>query len=136
MSKYLKSDLFEYGEEKIKLYELSALQRIEHLQFIAGAEKELPEDADQKTLYPLLVEQNIRLGARLVAMSLWQADPDKCSVDQLQQDILSGWPISMIGAADKFVKALSDMLPEETPENARGQEEAEAVTAEKFSPAS
>ena len=46
MSKYLKSGLFEYGEEKITLYELSALQRIEHLKFIAGAEKELPEDAE------------------------------------------------------------------------------------------
>ena len=136
MSKYLKSGLFEYGEEKITLFELSALQRIEHLQFIAGAEKELPEDADEKTLYPLLVEQNIRLGARLVAMSLWQADPAKGDVEKLHQEILSGWPINMIGAADRFVKVLSDMLPEASPENAGDQEEAEAPDAEKSSPAS
>jgi len=42
----------------------------------------------------------------------------------------------MIGAADRFVKMLSDMLPEESPENAGVEEEAEAPDAEKSSPAS
>ena len=42
MSKYLKSGLFKYADQEITLFELSALQRIEHLQFIASAEKELP----------------------------------------------------------------------------------------------
>lgn len=143
MSKYLKSGLFEYGEEGIALYELSALQRIEYLQFIVQTEKELPPDADENTLYPLLVEQNIRLGARVVAMSLWQAAPAASNVDQLHQEVLSGWPIDMIGAADRFVKSLSGMLPAEQdkPDVVDGQGEAdEAVegelSAEKSSPAS
>ncbi|MFY9995065.1 MAG: phage minor tail protein G [Leclercia sp.] len=138
MSKYLKSGLFEYGAESMTLYELSALQRIEHLQFITHTEKQLPVDADEKTLYPLLVEQNIRLGARIVAMSLWQADPATSNVDQLHQDVLSGWPIDMIGAADRFVKTLSDMMPAkpEHIENGENDAEEEALSPEKSSPVS
>lgn len=134
MSKFLKSGQLEYGNQIITLYELSALQRIEHLQFIASAAKTLPADTDEETLYPLLVEQNIRQGARLVAMSLWHADPAS-DVEQLYQDVLSGWPITMIGAADRFVKSLSDMLPseQEQPDN---PDETEALTPEKSSPAS
>lgn len=135
MSKFLKSGQLEYGNQIITLYELSALQRIEHLQFIASAAKTLPADADEETLYPLLVEQNIRQGARLVAMSLWHADPANSDVEQLYQDVLSGWPITMIGAADRFVKSLSDMLPaeQEQPDN---PDETEALTPEKSLPAS
>lgn len=134
MSKFLKSGQLEYGNQIITLYELSALQRIEHLQFIASAAKTLPADTDEETLYPLLVEQNIRQGARLVAMSLWHADPAS-DVEQLYQDVLSGWPITMIGAADRFVKSLSDMLPaeQEQPDN---PDETEELTPEKSSPAS
>ncbi|MCZ7836037.1 phage tail assembly chaperone G [Atlantibacter hermannii] len=135
MSKFLKSGQLEYGEQTITLFELSALQRIEHLQFISSAAKALPTDADKETLYTLLVEQDIRQGARLVAMSLWNADPANSDVEQLYQDVLSGWPITMIGAADRFVKALSDMLPseQEQPDN---PDETEELTPEKSSPAS
>lgn len=138
MPRFLKSGLFEYGEQTITLYELSALQRIEHLQYIASAVRALPADADEETLYPLLVEQDIRQGARIVAMSLWHADPVNSNVEQLHQDVLSGWPITMIGAADRFVKSLSDMLPaeQEQPDSAGYKEEDEALTPEKSSPAS
>ena len=135
MSKFLKSGQLEHGEQTITLYELSALQRIEHLQFIASAAKALPADTDEETLYPLLVEQDIRQGARLVAMSLWHADPANSDIEQLYQDVLSGWPITLIGAAVQIVKSLSDMLPEdeEQPDN---PDETVALTPEKSLPAS
>ncbi|MDZ5666807.1 phage minor tail protein G [Atlantibacter hermannii] len=135
MSKFLKSGQLEHGEQTITLYELSALQRIEHLQFIASAAKALPADTDEETLYPLLVEQDIRQGARLVAMSLWHADPANSDIEQLYQDVLSGWPITLIGAAVRIVKSLSDMLPEdeEQPDN---PDETVALTPEKSLPAS
>jgi len=133
---FLKSEPFIFNGNTIELFELSALQRIEHLQYLALDEKSLPKDEEDEGYLPLRVASNIRRGARLIAMSLWQGDTSK-HVDALHDEVLSGWSPAMIGAGEQFVKKLSDMLPLQDPEQASGEENTghaaveEEVSAEK-----
>jgi len=133
---FLKSEPFIFNGNTIELFELSALQRIEHLQYLALDEKSLPKDEEDESYLPLRVASNIRRGARLIAMSLWQGDTSK-HVDALHDEVLSGWSPAMIGAGEQFVKKLSDMLPLQDPEQASGEENTghaaveEEVSAEK-----
>ena len=126
---FLKSEPFTHNGITIQLFELSALQRIEHLQYLAQEDKSLPKDAGEEGYLPLMVAHNIRAGARLVAMSLWQADTSK-DIDSLHHDVLSGWSPGMIGAGEQFVKKLSDMLPVQDPEQASGEENADHAAGE------
>jgi phage minor tail protein G len=136
---FLKSEPFEHNGHIVTLYELSALHRLEHLQRIAEEEEKLPEGIEGEELYRHLIARNIRLGARVVAMSLWQADTSGPDVNALYQQVMSCWPLEMIGAADQMVKKLSDMIPPE-PEKGEGdnetEEKQEEITAEKPTPAS
>lgn len=138
---FLKSEPFKFNGHTVTLYELSALQRIEHLQYLAKEDQQLQKGADESELVPLLVASNIRSGAMLVAMSLWQADTS-LDINSLHHEVLSGWPPEMIGAGEHFVKNLSDMIPqpETETENINGSEgdiSAETeVGAEKYSPVS
>ena len=133
---FLKSEPFTFNGNTIELFELSALQRIEHLQYLALDEKSLPKDEGEEGYLPLRVASNIRRGARLIAMSLWQGDTSK-NVDSLHHEVLSGWSPAMIGAGEHFVKNLSDMLPVQEPELTSGEENEdraavdEEVSAEK-----
>lgn len=140
---FLKSAVFDHEGKSLTLYELSALQRIDHLQYLA--EQELPPDA----AVPLIVAQNIRVGARVVAESLWQGltekevttEKIKEQIDNLHREVLSTWPVAMIGAGDYFVKKLSDMIPPEleketVKDDDKDNEVDDAVTAEKHTPAS
>ena len=133
---FLKSEPFIFNGNTIELFELSALQRIEHLQYLALDENSLPKDEEDECYLPLRVASNIRRGARLIAMSLWQGDTSK-HVDALHDEVLSGWSPAMIGAGEQFVKKLSDMLPLQDPEQASGEENTghaageEEVSAEK-----
>ncbi|ALZ96988.1 phage tail assembly chaperone G [Leclercia adecarboxylata] len=126
---FLKSEPFIFNGNTIELFELSALQRIEHLQYLALDEKSLPKDEGDEGYLPLRVASNIRRGARLIAMSLWQGDTSK-HVDALQDEVLSGWSPAMIGAGEQFVKKLSDMLPLQDPEQARGEENTDHAVGE------
>lgn len=133
---FLKSEPFIFNGNTVELFELSALQRIEHLQYLAQDEKALPKDEGEEGYLPLRVASNIRRGARLIAMSLWQGDTSK-NVDSLHDEVLSGWSPAMIGAGEHFVKKLSDMIPVQEPEQASGDDNAdheagdEEVSAEK-----
>lgn len=135
---FLKSESLKWDGHTVMLFELSALQRIEHLHYMAGEEKKLPEGLSEQDLYPLLVARNIRVGARVVAMSLWQADITGPDVETLHENVMSTWSVSMIGAGELLVKKISDMLPRETAqrEESDAQEEEEPVTAEKPIPVS
>ncbi len=134
---FLKSEPLDFGVHTITLYELSALQRIAHLEYIAEEEKKLPADADDNVLYPLLVARNIRVGARVVAMSLWQGDMDGPDVDNLHEQVMSTWSPEMIGSAEYLIKKLSDMLPPEADqEPGEAADEVEGMTTEKSTPAS
>lgn len=135
---FLKKAPFEFNGHTVTLYELSALHRLQHLQHIADEEKKLPEGLEGDELYRLLIARNIRLGARVVAMSLWQDDTSGPDVETLYQQVMSGWPVEMVGAADLRVKELSDMTPPAPEEPAEDvvQKEQEIITAEKPTPVS
>lgn len=126
---FLKSEPFIYNGNTIQLFELSGLQRIEHLQYLAQEDKSLPKDEGDEGYLPARVISNIRVGARMIAMSLWQGDTSK-NVDDLQQEVLSGWPPAMIGAGELVVKTLSDMIPVPDPELNHDEDMAGAVTEE------
>jgi len=133
---FLKSELFEFNGAKTTLYELSALQRVELLHYLAAQEKALPKDEpDDQTLTSALVELNIRAGAMIIAMSLWHSESPKPDIHDLQQQVMSTWPVEAIGKADTQVKILSGMLnPEQgevTTEVAPSESVAEEETAEK-----
>ncbi|MEF7316876.1 phage minor tail protein G [Escherichia coli] len=136
---FLKSEPFTYNGSTIQLFELSGLQRIEHLQYLAKEDKSLPKDENDEDYLTSRVSSNLRVGARLIAMSLWQGDTSK-DIDSLHHEVLSGWPPGMIGAGELFVKTLSDMIP--VPESANEVKNADAVAkdepicAEKPSPVS
>ncbi|AXF59613.1 phage minor tail protein G [Leclercia sp. W6] len=136
---FLKSEPFTYNGSTIQLFELSGLQRIEHLQYLAKEDKSLPKDEGDEDYLTARVSSNLRVGARLIAMSLWQGDTSK-DVDSLHHEVLSGWPPGMIGAGELFVKTLSDMIPVPEPENevenADTVAEEEPISAEKPLPVS
>lgn len=108
---FLKSELFEFNGANATLYELSALQRVELLHYLAAQEKALPNDEpDEQILSAALVELNIRAGAMVVAMSLWHGESPKPDIRELQQQVMSTWPVEAIGKADTQVKVLSGMM--------------------------
>lgn len=108
---FLKSELFEFNGANATLYELSALQRVELLHYLAAQEKALPNDEpDEQILSAALVELDIRAGAMVVAMSLWHSESPKPDIHDLQQQVMSTWPVEAIGKADTQVKVLSGMM--------------------------
>ncbi|MEN3964071.1 phage tail assembly chaperone G [Enterobacter hormaechei] len=142
---FLKKEDFTYNDESATLFELSALQRIQFLTFLAREEKEVGADSDgisDQEMTARLVGSNIRCGARLIAMSLWHNDPAGADVDTLYHQVLSSWPPEAIGKAEMQIKLLSGMLVPVENDNADDQtastegESAEPVTAEKPLPAS
>ncbi|SJK71263.1 phage minor tail protein G [Shigella sonnei] len=64
---FLKTESFEYNGVSVTLSELSALQRIEHLALL----KRQAEQAGSSLNRQVSVEDLVRTGAFLVAMSLW-----------------------------------------------------------------
>lgn len=134
---FLKTEPFNFNGAEITLYELSALQRIEFIGYAAKLAKEIPQDADDTVRLEMATIVSVKAGARIVAMSLWQADIKGPSVDELQQQVLSSWPLPAISQAEFSVRALSGMLP---PEPEAGEEPAgegeEDVTPEKSTPVS
>lgn len=142
---FLKKEDFTYNDESATIFELSALQRIQFLTFLAREEKEVGDDSDgisDQEMTARLVGSNIRCGARLIAMSLWHNDPAGADVDTLYNQVLSSWPPEAIGKAEMQIKLLSGMLVPVENDNADDPgvpaegESAEPVKAEKPLPAS
>ncbi|ELC3360918.1 phage minor tail protein G [Escherichia coli] len=142
---FLKKEKFTWQTESLTIFELSALQRIEYITFMAAEEKAVSADSDgisDQEMTARLIGSNIRCGARLIAMSLWHNDPAGTDVETLYQQVLSGWPPEAIGKAEMEIKLLSGMLvPVEgdnaaDPDASAEAESAEPVTAEKSLPAS
>lgn len=110
---FLKKEDFTYNDESATIFELSALQRIDFLTFMAQEEKAVSADSDDisdQEMTARLVGSNIRCGARLIAMSLWHNDRKGADVDALYQQVLSSWPPEAIGKAEMQIKLLSGML--------------------------
>lgn len=139
---FLKSELLESNGSSVTLFQLSALQRIEHLEYLK--QMEAVEGGDIQAAVTLTVKS----GAYLVAMSLWhchslkgsQGDNAAAEVAKIQDEVMQTWPAELIAEAEYKVKLLSGMIapvtddPEEPGEEQN--EPAEPVTAEKPSPAS
>ena len=139
---FLKSELLESNGSSVTLFQLSALQRIEHLEYLK--QMEAVEGGDIQAAVTLTVKS----GAYLVAMSLWhghslkgsQGDNAAAEVAKIQDEVMQTWPAELIAEAEFKVKLLSGMIapvtddPEEPSEEQN--EQAEPVTAEKPSPAS
>ncbi len=131
---FLKSAPFTFNDETITLYELSALQRIEYLKYLArDVVPEAEQEKESSVLQAELVEKSIRASAMLVAMSLWQNDTQGPSVEALNLVLLSSWPVTALGKADQQVKSLSGLIPEDQPplESHEYQSEEPALSAEK-----
>ena len=133
---FLKTESFEYNGVTVTLSELSALQRIEHL---ALMKQQAESDSNRKCT----VEDVIRTGAFVVAMSLWHNHPQKTqmpsmneAVKQIEQEVLTTWPTEAISHAENVVYRLSGMyefVVNNAPEQAEDAGPAEPVSAGKCS---
>lgn len=114
---FLKTAEFTYNGHSLVLNELSALQRLSFLEFIATAEADAQKhEGDSETRRSAkMIGLAIRAGALLVAQSLWHNNPAGKTETELQTEVLSTWPAEAIAKAEHQVKKLSGMLPPETP---------------------
>lgn len=136
---FLKTEQFEYNGVSATLSELSALQRIEHLALL----KRRAEQAESCGNLQVSVEDLVRTGAFLVAMSLWHNHPQKTkqpsmneAVKQIEQEVLTTWPAEAISHAENVVYRLSGMygfVVNDAPDQAEDSGPAEPVSAGKCS---
>lgn len=133
---FLKKEPFTLSENII-LTELSALQRIEYLEYLTDIEKALsPEDQNTTVITSALVALNIKASARLVSLSLFHEDASK-DIDVIHNKVMSEWSFDVICIAALQIRKLSGMMPVEVApdEPAEGTEDApepaEYVSAEK-----
>ena len=136
---FLKTEQFEYNGVSVTLSELSALQRIEHLALL----KRRAEEAEATGNLQVSVEDLVRTGAFLVAMSLWHNHPQKTqmpsmneAVKQIEQEVLTTWPTEAISHAENVVYRLSGMyefVVNNAPDQTEDAGPAEPVSAGKCS---
>lgn len=98
------------GDAGVILHELSALQRVEYLEFIAG-QPPVPDDASNLTVIVYQTRQAVTSNAWLVSRSLWHSDR---TTDEktLMQQVMESWPAESLSAAATQVLALSGLLRE------------------------
>lgn len=125
----LKKGEFTFRDITLELSELSALQRINYLEFLSKSEKWLPNLEDSLSEYEtsrLLLRLDIETGALLVGMSLWHQNRKGPRPEELAETIIEEWPPEAIREAELMIKRLSNMLPPEVVEPEEvAQEEAE-----------
>ncbi|HAP0895139.1 TPA: phage minor tail protein G [Escherichia coli] len=136
---FLKTESFEHNGVTVTLSELSALQRIEHLAWLKEQEKK----AESSGNLQVSVEDLIRTGAFVVAMSLWHNHPKKTqmpsmneAVKQIEQEVLTTWPTEAISHAENVVYRLSGMyefVVNDAPDQTEDAGPAEPVSAGKCS---
>ncbi|HCC6142207.1 TPA: phage minor tail protein G [Escherichia coli] len=136
---FLKTESFEHNGVTVTLSELSALQRIEHLALMKRQAEQAESDSNRK----FTVEDAIRTGAFVVAMSLWHNHPKKTqmpsmneAVKQIEQEVLTTWPTAAISHAENVVYRLSGMyefVVNDAPDQAGDAGPAEPVSAGKCS---
>lgn len=111
---FLKNEPFTFNGESVTVFELSALQRIEFLEFLARVEKALDNDRENlsdQEMTARLVGMSISAGAYVIAQSLWHNDKTGPTVDELHQQVMMEWPAEAIGKAEMQIKLLSGMVP-------------------------
>lgn len=141
---YLKSEKSE-TIPALTLTELSGLQRIQYVEYLAKEEEKLTSpDIEPSEVNKGLISMNIRVSAHLLALSLYHSDPKAAAVKNTEQShelienitnaVLETWGLENIFANAYQVRKISGMLPKEVdvPADADSEAEKEPVTAEKL----
>lgn len=152
---FLKSEEFSYSGESVMLYELSALQRVEYLEFIQKRTAEhdaLPEDTTKEARSVAYLKMGVEINAWLVSRSLFNGSgghdsvSDRAStslstgggeenssrdVETLHQCLSAQWSYEALGKGADVVLALSGMTVSDKDDNAERAEHAEEITPEK-----
>ncbi|MWU71250.1 phage minor tail protein G, partial [Escherichia coli] len=109
---FLKTEPFEYNGQTVTLSELSALQRLEYLARVKEKEEQRGEAVSEQQA----LDELIREGAALVAMSLWHNHALKGTLpslrqetDRIMQEVLTTWPVEAIAAGRNVAVRLSGM---------------------------
>lgn len=109
---FLKTEPFEYNGQTVTLSELSALQRLEYLAWVKEKEEQRGEAVSEQQA----LDDLVRDGALLVAMSLWHNHALKGTLpslrqetDRIMQEVLTTWPVEAIAAGRNVVARLSGM---------------------------
>ncbi|HAF4825300.1 TPA: phage minor tail protein G [Salmonella enterica] len=122
---FLKSEEFSYGGESVMLYELSALQRVEYLEFIQKSTAEydaLPEDATKEVRSVAYLKMGVVINAWLVSRSIFNGenastavstgsgkDSGGQGVEELHKIMSEQWSYEALGKGADVVLALSGM---------------------------
>ncbi|WP_289644862.1 phage minor tail protein G [uncultured Escherichia sp.] len=137
---FLKTEPFEYNGQTVTLSELSALQRLEYLARVKEKEEQRGEAVSEQQA----LDELIREGAALVAMSLWHNHALKGTLpslrqetDRIMQEVLTTWPVEAIAAGRNVAVRLSGMsAPVDEPSGKQEKKTVEPVTAKKRTKAS
>lgn len=137
---FLKTEPFEYNGQTVTLSELSALQRLEYLARVKEKEEQRGEAVSEQQA----LDDLVREGALLVAMSLWHNHALKGTLpslrqetDRIMQEVLTTWPVEAIAAGRNVAVRLSGMsAPVDEPSGKQEKKTAEPVTAKKRTKAS
>lgn len=108
---FLKKKEFTYGGETVVLYELSALQRIDYLAFLAEKTPDfdnLPEDSSPQMRAQAFMQLNVDINSWLVSRSL--AHGNKASHEEAAyQEELNTWSYDALSTGAEMVLDLSGM---------------------------
>ena len=137
---FLKTEPFEYNGQTVTLSELSALQRLEYLAWVKEKEEQRGDAVSEQQA----LDDLIREGALLVAMSLWHNHALKGTspslreeTDRIMQEVLTTWPVEAIAAGRNVVSGLSGMsAPVDESSGKQEKNTAEPVTVQKRTKAS
>lgn len=135
---FLKKDDFEYNGKKIVMFELSGLQRVEYMEFLAVKTKPFEGVGDKDNSNEqnaAFYRINIEINAWLVSRSLWNAD-NKQDVEKLYQSTISGWSSDALDKGAAKVLSISNMEfkkgnDEPLSDVVDGGGQAETISAEK-----
>ncbi|WP_432782134.1 phage minor tail protein domain-containing protein [Klebsiella michiganensis] len=108
MSKLIK-DVLTVGEDTVTLYELSALNRMEYLEYVFNAKNTLPVEASQDETVKAVTLLAIRDYGMLVALSLSQAPDENRDIAELMNEVLSEYGTGALTRAATMVRELSGM---------------------------
>ncbi|HEN3373638.1 TPA: phage minor tail protein G [Yersinia enterocolitica] len=108
---FLKKKEFTYDGETVVLYELSALQRIDYLAFLAEKTPDfdnLPEDSSPQMRAQAFMQLNVDINIWLVSRSL--AHGNKAPHEEATyQEVLNTWSYDALSAGAEMVLDLSGM---------------------------
>lgn len=132
---FLKTAQFSQGDVPVVLYELSALQRMDYLEYLyeetAAAEAQTREADDDNRKQLVWLKLRLSLNIWLVAHSLWNGDT-KQDITELIRSVHQGWGWEATDKAAEQVLRLSGMLAEDDNTDANTGTESDAVrSAEK-----